>query len=115
MIRRPPRSTLFPYTTLFRSILSILLEKNIEIDVARLASIALDQYSDVKFDKDKVVASIIDFFNERTKNMFKDMGIRYDVVEAVFIGNEKNISDLYNRADAMNKWIDRDSQIGRAN
>src|SRR3712207_8214559 len=24
MIRRPPRSTLFPYTTLFRSILSIL-------------------------------------------------------------------------------------------
>src|SRR3712207_8897448 len=26
MIRRPPRSTLFPYTTLFRSLLAILLE-----------------------------------------------------------------------------------------
>src|SRR3712207_6927079 len=25
MIRRPPRSTLFPYTTLFRSVLSLLL------------------------------------------------------------------------------------------
>src|SRR2546422_8307227 len=25
MIRRPPRSTLFPYTTLFRSILSVVL------------------------------------------------------------------------------------------
>src|SRR5260221_10448221 len=25
MIRRPPRSTLFPYTTLFRSILSVLI------------------------------------------------------------------------------------------
>src|SRR3712207_4582057 len=90
-------------------ILSILLEKNIEIDVARLASIALDQYSNVEFDKEKVVASIIDFFNERTKNMFKDMGIRYDVVEAVLTGDEKNISDLYPRADAMNKWIERDT------
>src|SRR3712207_3828577 len=26
MIRRPPRSTLFPYTTLFRSILSVLIQ-----------------------------------------------------------------------------------------
>src|SRR5258706_5795144 len=26
MIRRPPRSTLFPYTTLFRSLLSILID-----------------------------------------------------------------------------------------
>src|SRR5256886_12878743 len=25
MIRRPPRSTLFPYTTLFRSVLAVLL------------------------------------------------------------------------------------------
>src|SRR2546422_8490721 len=27
MIRRPPRSTLFPYTTLFRSILTTVLEE----------------------------------------------------------------------------------------
>src|SRR2546425_10303710 len=26
MIRRPPRSTLFPYTTLFRSLLGVVLE-----------------------------------------------------------------------------------------
>ncbi|KXB72505.1 MAG: glycine--tRNA ligase subunit beta [Peptostreptococcus sp.] len=90
-------------------ILTILLEKNIEIDVARLASISLDQYSSVEFDKDSVIDNIIEFFNERTKNMFKDMGIRYDVVEAVLASDEKNISDLYVRAKAMNKWIDRDS------
>ena len=89
-------------------ILTILLEKNIEIDVARLASISLDQYSSVEFDKDSVIENIIEFFNERTKNMFKDMGIRYDVVEAVLASDEKNISDLYVRAEAMNKWIDRD-------
>src|SRR3712207_9377866 len=27
MIRRPPRSTLFPYTTLFRSMLAMIFEK----------------------------------------------------------------------------------------
>src|SRR2546427_5381330 len=29
MIRRPPRSTLFPYTTLFRSLFSAALAKNV--------------------------------------------------------------------------------------
>src|SRR3712207_8160549 len=30
MIRRPPRSTLFPYTTLFRSLLALLFEEAAE-------------------------------------------------------------------------------------
>src|SRR5258708_27116620 len=34
MIRRPPRSTLFPYTTLFRSMLYQLYEKQRGISVA---------------------------------------------------------------------------------
>src|SRR5258708_15833847 len=32
MIRRPPRSTLFPYTTLFRSLQGILLEDAEDVD-----------------------------------------------------------------------------------
>src|SRR5690348_17909462 len=28
MLRRPPRSTLFPYTTLFRSVLSLLMSRH---------------------------------------------------------------------------------------
>src|SRR2546429_1340532 len=32
MIRRPPRSTLFPYTTLFRSLLKISVTKDLQID-----------------------------------------------------------------------------------
>src|SRR5258708_23277841 len=38
MIRRPPRSTLFPYTTLFRSVL--LAEARGEIDRAQLGPVA---------------------------------------------------------------------------
>ena len=90
-------------------ILTILLKNNIELDVSKLASIALDQYTGIEFNKEEVVDRIVEFFNERTKNMFKDMGIRYDVIDAVLSKEEKNILDLYNRAEAINKWIDRDS------
>src|SRR5438876_6550625 len=37
MIRRPPRSTLFPYTTLFRSVLSIMPYAD-EGDAVRIAN-----------------------------------------------------------------------------
>src|SRR5256886_14298641 len=36
MIRRPPRSTLFPYTTLFRSIQFMLADMAIQVHAARL-------------------------------------------------------------------------------
>src|SRR5438034_7353768 len=36
MVRRPPRSTLFPYTTLFRSFLRKLATRILEIDRGRL-------------------------------------------------------------------------------
>src|SRR3712207_8551600 len=37
MIRRPPRSTLFPYTTLFRSLLGARLARKGEVDVTFIA------------------------------------------------------------------------------
>ena len=36
MIRRPPRSTLFPYTTLFRSILNTAVERQVTLIVLGL-------------------------------------------------------------------------------
>lgn len=90
-------------------ILTILLNNNIELDVAELAGIALDQYIDLEFNREEVINNIVEFFNERIKNMFKDMGMRYDVIDAVISSKEKNILDLYTRAEAINKWIDRES------
>ncbi len=90
-------------------ILTILLEKNIELDIARLAELALDQYSGVDFDKASVVDQIVAFFNDRTRVMFKDLSIRYDVVDAVLASDEKNMSDLYARGQAINAWIDNPS------
>src|SRR3712207_7536773 len=49
MIRRPPRSTLFPYTTLFRSVLARLDERVLDLllDVGRdLLAVLLDGFLD---------------------------------------------------------------------
>src|SRR3712207_8781631 len=51
MIRRPPRSTLFPYTTLFRS----YVETRARIGLGQLAKAdkALEQHSELKKDLEK--------------------------------------------------------------
>src|SRR5258706_8520306 len=44
MIRRPPRSTLFPYTTLFRSHVEARIEdRRAHVDARRLAALGLEQ------------------------------------------------------------------------
>src|SRR5689334_24630909 len=51
MVRRPPRATLFPYTTLFRS----LAADDIQITV--LVDAGVD-YGDVDVDRDRAVAGL---------------------------------------------------------
>src|SRR3712207_6909972 len=48
MIRRPPRSTLFPYTTLFRSIRGFTVH---EVWVERASEIDAEYYAAVIFDR----------------------------------------------------------------
>src|SRR2546428_7448351 len=45
MIRRPPRSTLFPYTTLFRSVLGGAAARGIGLDGKPLFEVALGDFS----------------------------------------------------------------------
>src|SRR2546426_2680694 len=42
MIRRPPRSTLFPYTTLFRSDAEFFVQR-FEMNIARASAVRFDQ------------------------------------------------------------------------
>src|SRR5438128_7823699 len=58
MIRRPPRSTLFPYTTLFRSIQFMLADMSTEIDAARLLirKAAWKQDTGARFTMDAAIA-----------------------------------------------------------
>src|SRR3712207_7841205 len=59
MIRRPPRSTLFPYTTLFRSTKILMLSaKNYEADWLRGYKHGAHQYLTKPFDPDELVEAI---------------------------------------------------------
>src|SRR2546422_3586472 len=60
MIRRPPRSTLFPYTTLFRSLTSVRLREELrEVgrqEGSRAGSISAGRYEGIRRHSDLAVA-----------------------------------------------------------
>jgi len=47
----------------------------------------------------------MDFFNARIKNMFSDMGIRYDVIDSVISTGIDDVYDLKIRAEKLNGYI----------
>src|SRR5256885_15804294 len=57
MIRRPPRSTLFPYTTLFRSII-VLSARTDSIDKVEALDTGADDYVTKPFGMDELLARL---------------------------------------------------------
>ena len=92
-------------------ILSILLDKKLDINLEKLVGDALDNYKHLTFDKAEVTSQIMDFFIERIKNLFKDLGIRYDVIDAVLSSNLNSISDIHTRAVELNKWLQKEELV----
>lgn len=92
-------------------ILSILLDKKLDINLEKLVGDALDNYDYLTFDKAEVTSQIMDFFIERIKNLFKDLGIRYDVIDAVLSSNLNSISDIHTRAVELNKWLQKEELV----
>src|SRR5256712_5979414 len=80
MIRRPPRSTLFPYTTLFRSEITSRIER-VEQFVRGL---------DIRTPQVSIQAKII--FVDRTD--VEELGIKYD-------RSEEHTSELQSRSDLV--------------
>lgn len=64
-------------------IINILMDKNINISLKSIIDSALTNYDNLEFDKEKVSLEILEFFNQRIKNIFSEMGIRYDVIDAI--------------------------------
>ena len=88
-------------------ILSILLDKKLSVNLNNLINAALDNYSNLEFNKEEVASQIVEFFVERVKNLFKDLGIRYDVIDAVLNNNLNDISDIHTRALELNRWLQK--------
>ena len=99
MIRRPPRSTLFPYTTLFRSyepseeeILAELLPRNLAVQIYRaiLESFASEQASRMTA-MDNATRNAGDLINELTTN--------YNRTRQAFI--TKELIEIISGAEAL--------------
>lgn len=52
-------------------ILSILLDKKLSVNLNNLINAALDNYSNLEFNKEEVASQIVEFFVERVKNLSK--------------------------------------------
>jgi glycyl-tRNA synthetase beta chain len=60
------------------------------------------------FDYSSVKNEILDFFNGRIKNLFSDIGIRYDIINGVISTGIDNVYDLKIRADKLNQYLEED-------
>jgi glycyl-tRNA synthetase beta chain len=92
-------------------IINILMDKNISVSLSSLINYTLNNYEFLNINKEKVSDEIIEFFKDRIKNMFKDLGIRYDVVDAVLSADIDDISDMYIRAQQLNNWLNKDELV----
>src|SRR5690349_23973943 len=90
MIRRPPRSTLFPYTTLFRS------EAEIDRFEVELAGLDLGEVEDVVDDREQRVGAAADrlgevalLARERSEEHTSELQSRRDLVCRLLLEKKK--------------------------
>ena len=92
-------------------IINIILDKKLNLSLGEFVDFALYIYVDengLAFDYNKVKSEIMEFFIGRVKNMFLDMNIRYDIIDAVINTKIDDIYDLRIRADKLNNWLNKD-------
>src|SRR5437016_9259420 len=69
MIRRPPRSTLFPYTTLFRSMRSNLWASGYDVDGTDQTSLGKECRSEERFSRNAETDLVCRLLLEKKKNI----------------------------------------------
>ena len=92
-------------------VINILMDKKLQVNIKDLINAALDNYSNLEFNKEEVVVNVMEFFKERVRNLFRELGIRYDVIEAVLSSEISDVSDTYLRALELNNWLQKDELV----
>src|SRR3712207_8937389 len=86
MIRRPPRSTLFPYTTLFRSAFSMIYQdgadygRKIVMQVPKGHFTLGPEQADAIIDQDPVISERISWWNRRSEEHTSELQSRQYLV-----------------------------------
>lgn len=92
-------------------IINIILDRKLNLNLGDIIDFALYIYVEkngLVFDYKTVKREILEFFNGRIKNMFSDMGIRYDIIDGVIATGINNVYDLKLRADKLNTYIENE-------
>lgn len=95
-------------------VINIIIDKKLNLSMNELIETALYVYVEVNglaFDYNKVKDEIIEFFKGRIRNMFIDMGIRYDIVDAVLGANIDDIYEMKIRANKLNEWLKKEGLV----
>lgn len=92
-------------------VINILMDRELDVNLKELVQLALENYTDLEFNKEEVVSQMLEFFKERIKNLFRELGIRYDVIDAVLSSKIDDISDMHARALELNNWLQKDELV----
>ncbi len=90
-------------------IINIILDRKLNLNLGDIVDFALYIYVDensLVFDYENTKQEILEFFNGRIKNIFSDMGIRYDIIDGVLSTETDDVYDLKLRADKLNDYIE---------
>ncbi len=93
-------------------IINIILDKNLSLSLEAIIDFALYIYVEengLVFNYEEVKREIIDFFNIRIRTMFIDMGVRYDLVDALLSTDVDNVYDFQIRAEKLGAYLEEDS------
>ena len=92
-------------------IINIILDKKISLNLGEIIDFALYIYveeNNLVFNYEETKAEILNFFDGRIKNMFIDMGIRYDIVDGVISTGVNDVYDLKIRANKLNSYLEKE-------
>ena len=85
-------------------IVQTLIEKQWAISLENLVGLSLNQISEsgiTKRNNEEVYRELIQFFKLRVKHLLQERGIRYDIIDAVLGGEIGVVSELIEKANAL--------------
>lgn len=99
-------------------IINIIIDKKLNLPLKEIIDYALYIYVEengLAFDYNKTKNQVLEFFRGRIRNMFLDLDMRYDVIDAVLNSKTDDIYDIKIRIDKLNKWLNNKDAEGILN
>ncbi|MBI2822377.1 MAG: glycine--tRNA ligase subunit beta [Acidobacteria bacterium] len=85
-----------------QGIVRIAVEGGLSFSLRRLLAAALDLLGKVvEKDRGEVTGNLFDFFSARARHLFTEMGLQYDVINAVVESGYDDLLDLHQRGQAV--------------